>query len=27
VMGESILSWSIDSKDGSLLHKGDVKLK
>ena len=27
VMGESILSWSIDSKDGSLLHKGEVKLK
>jgi hypothetical protein len=27
VMGDSILSWSIDSKDGSLLHKGEVKLK
>ena len=27
VMGDTILSWSIDSKDGSLLHKGEVKLK
>ncbi|GEM_PF-1986178 len=27
VMGDTILTWSIDSKDGSLLNKNEVKLK